>query len=81
MNQYDNLNNALAYEATLGPEIIAQTKGLITHFVAGSSTGGTLTGTSRYLKAVNLEIKSVLKWIREGRYCGIISLTTFRKTS
>ena len=60
VNQYDNLNNALAYEATLGPEIIAQTKGLITHFVAGSSTGGTLTGTSRYLKAVNPEIKSVL---------------------
>ena len=60
VNQYDNLNNALAYEATLGPEIIAQTKGLITHFVAGSSTGGTLTGTSRYLKAVNPDIKSVL---------------------
>ena len=60
VNQYDNLNNAKAYEATLGPEIIAQTKGLITHFIAGSSTGGTLTGTARYLKAVNPDIKSVL---------------------
>jgi len=60
VNQYENHNNALAYEATLGPEIYAQTKGLVTHFVAGSSTGGTLTGTSRYLKSINPEIKSVL---------------------
>jgi glutamate/tyrosine decarboxylase-like PLP-dependent enzyme len=37
-----------------------QTNGLVTHFVAGSSTGGTMTGTARYLKSVNPDIKTLL---------------------
>uniref|UniRef100_A0A7S0C1C0 Tryptophan synthase beta chain-like PALP domain-containing protein n=1 Tax=Proboscia inermis TaxID=420281 RepID=A0A7S0C1C0_9STRA len=60
VNQYGNQNNSLAYSRTLGPEIYSQTKGSITHFVAGSSTGGTLTGTARFLKTMNPEIKAVL---------------------
>eukprot|EP00039_Didymoeca_costata_P027290 m.18096 g.18096 ORF g.18096 m.18096 type:complete len:885 (-) comp6199_c0_seq1:21-2675(-) len=60
VNQYNNPYNADAYEKTLGPEIWSQTKGEVTHFVAGGSTGGTITGTGRYLKSVDPTIKIVL---------------------
>eukprot|EP00466_Bigelowiella_natans_P001953 jgi/Bigna1/92778/estExt_fgenesh1_pm.C_680001 len=50
INQYDNQLNPLAHYQTLGPEIWTQTDGTITHFVAAGSTGGTLSGTARYLK-------------------------------
>ncbi len=60
VNQYDNPYNADAYEKTLGPEIWSQTKGKVTHFVAGGSTGGTITGTGRYLKSVDPTIKIIL---------------------
>jgi len=60
VNQYDNPYNADAYEKTLGPEIWSQTEGAVTHFVAGGSTGGTITGTGRYLKSVDPTIKIVL---------------------
>jgi cysteine synthase B len=49
-NQYDNPNNPLAHELTTGPEILAQSKGQLTHFVAGMGTGGTLMGTAAFLK-------------------------------
>ena len=50
LNQYDNPSNAQAHYDTTGPELWAQTEGQITHFVAGAGTGGTISGTARYLK-------------------------------
>lgn len=58
-NQYDNLSNRQAHYKTTGPEIWAQTDGRVTHFVAGMGTGGTITGTARYLKEQNPAIQVV----------------------
>ena len=48
-NQYNNPANWQAHYLSTGPEILAQTNGLVTHFVAGLGTSGTLIGTGRYL--------------------------------
>jgi len=55
-NQFDNEANALAHYETTGKEIIEQTEGRITHFVAGMGTTGTLMGVSRRLKEFNKDI-------------------------
>ncbi|MBF9067766.1 cystathionine beta-synthase [Streptacidiphilus fuscans] len=52
-DQYSNPNNPASHYASTGPELWEQTDGRITHFVAGVGTGGTISGTGRYLKDVS----------------------------
>jgi cystathionine beta-synthase len=56
-NQYDNLANSQAHYEQTGPEIWEQTEGKITHLVVGVGTGGTISGTARYLKEKNPSIQ------------------------
>ena len=56
-NQYDNLANTEAHYESTGPEIWEQTDGKITHLVVGVGTGGTISGTARFLKEKNPNIK------------------------
>ncbi|KPK45367.1 MAG: cysteine synthase [Nitrospira bacterium SM23_35] len=58
-NQFDNKANVLAHYETTGREIIEQTRGRITHFVAGMGTTGTLMGVGKRLKELNKEIKII----------------------
>jgi len=57
INQYFNELNIAAHYRTTGPEIWEQTGGKITHLIAASGTGGTISGTGKYLKEQNPEIK------------------------
>jgi cystathionine beta-synthase len=56
-NQYDNPSNAQAHYESTGPEIWDQTDGKITHLVVGVGTGGTISGTARFLKEKNPDIQ------------------------
>jgi cystathionine beta-synthase len=57
VNQYDNLSNRDAHYETTGPEIWEQSEGKITHLVVATGTGGTVSGTGKYLKEKNPDIK------------------------
>jgi cystathionine beta-synthase len=59
VNQYDNLSNRQAHYEQTGPEIWEQTEGKITHLVVGVGTGGTISGTGKYLKEKNPNIKII----------------------
>lgn len=75
INQYFNELNIDAHYKTTGPEIWKQTAGQITHLIACSGTGGTISGTARFLKEMNPNIRvigvdafgSVLKKFHETR--------------
>ena len=75
INQYFNQLNIDAHYKTTGPEIWKQTNGQITHLIACSGTGGTISGTAKYLKEQNSKIRilgvdafgSVLKKYHETR--------------
>ena len=58
-NQYDNMANSLAHYESTGPEIWEQTDGLITKLVVGVGTGGTISGTAKYLKEKNPNIEII----------------------
>lgn len=58
-NQYANPNNVLAHYETTAPEIMQQTGGDITHFVAGMGTSGTLMGVARYFREMKPEVQVV----------------------
>ncbi|HUP48968.1 MAG TPA: cysteine synthase family protein [Thermoanaerobaculia bacterium] len=58
-NQYDNPANWMAHYDTTGPEIIAQTGGRITHFVAGIGTSGTFVGTGRRLREYDRSVRLI----------------------
>ncbi|MFO8037088.1 MAG: cysteine synthase family protein [Anaerolineales bacterium] len=58
-NQYDNPANWQAHYQTTGPEILRQTRGGITHFIAGLGTSGTLMGVGRYLREKKPRVKII----------------------
>ena len=59
LNQYDNPANAQAHYLATGPEIWRQTEGKVTHYFAGAGTGGSISGTARFLKEQNPDIKVI----------------------
>jgi cysteine synthase B len=65
-NQYENQANVEAHERTTGPEIWKQTEGKVTHLFVSLGTCGTVTGTARFLKAKNPEVKVIAVQPSEG---------------
>lgn len=86
INQYFNELNIEAHYKSTGPEIWKQTQGKITHLVACSGTGGTISGIARYLKEKNKEIKvigidafgSVLKKYHETKVFDVEEIYPYR---
>jgi cystathionine beta-synthase len=58
-NQYDHPANTDAHYKTSGPELWEQTEGRITHYFAGAGTGGTISGTTRYIKERKPDLKTI----------------------
>ncbi len=58
-NQYENLSNSEAHYQTTGPEIWEQTDGRVTHLIVGVGTGGTISGSARFLKEKNPDVRII----------------------
>jgi cystathionine beta-synthase len=71
-NQYFNPDNPRAHELSTGPEIWDQMQGRVDAFVAGIGTGGTLSGTARFLRSKNPKLRVVAADPRGSIYSGLI---------
>lgn len=79
-NQYENPDNVRAHYETTGPEIWDQTRGRVTHFIAGYGTCGTITGTAKYLKERNPAVRVVaIEPERGHRISGLKNFQESRK--
>lgn len=65
-DQFSNQNGPLSHYESTGPEIWRDTDGTVTHFVAGVGTGGTITGTGRYLREVSGDTVRIIGADPEG---------------
>ncbi|MBK7351710.1 MAG: pyridoxal-phosphate dependent enzyme [Gemmatimonadetes bacterium] len=75
-NQFYNQVNPQAHYETTGPEIWTQTEGRVTHFVAGAGTGGTVSGTGKYLKEKNPKVRVIAGDPQGSLYTGFSKTRT-----